>query len=175
MNDKQSFTIPVSGLAKRMSERNFVDVVIVGAGASGLCAAQRLCAHDPTLSIAILEAEEERVGGRIHTVRLNDQPLELGAQWIHGKEGNPLWEYVNGKGIAVHPAANPDGEGLFYRTSDGARMPDDIKEETEKVLDGIHDDLDKFHRRKDEFSEEDVPESVGQFFEVIFVLENSVL
>ena len=44
-----------------------INIVIIGAGASGLSAASRLCEHgiNPA-QITILEAEN-RIGGRVHT------------------------------------------------------------------------------------------------------------
>jgi len=60
-----------------------VDVVVVGAGASGLTAARRLTDHG--FSVAILEARD-RLGGRISTAQRSDTiiPLELGAEFVHG-------------------------------------------------------------------------------------------
>jgi monoamine oxidase len=60
------------------------DVVILGAGASGLAAADRLARAG--LRIAVLEARD-RPGGRVGTVRdsVEGVPLELGAEFIHGK------------------------------------------------------------------------------------------
>jgi monoamine oxidase len=67
-----------------MSQQGFDhDVVIVGAGAAGLCAAAELSRHG--LSVLVLEARE-RIGGRIHT-QFEPQlafPIELGAEFIHG-------------------------------------------------------------------------------------------
>ena len=71
-----------------------VDVVIIGAGASGLrCASNILKDGDNKFSIKILEARD-RIGGRIHTVTEStiDQnsdakitfPRDLGAAWLHG-------------------------------------------------------------------------------------------
>lgn len=47
-------------------------VIIVGAGASGIAAASRLCEEgfDPS-QITILEAEN-RIGGRVHTVQYGE-------------------------------------------------------------------------------------------------------
>ncbi len=82
-----------------LPRRRDFDVVVVGAGVAGLSAAHRLGKEDPSLSVALLEAEAERIGGRVHTVQLNGQPLELGAQWIHGRGENPLWKFVQEQGV----------------------------------------------------------------------------
>jgi monoamine oxidase len=58
------------------------DVLVVGAGISGLAAARRLARAG--LRIRVLEARE-RVGGRVHTWHVAGQePLELGAEFVHG-------------------------------------------------------------------------------------------
>ena len=43
--------------------------------------------------VVILEALD-RIGGRIHTIPVNGDWAELGAQWIHGRGENPLWKFV---------------------------------------------------------------------------------
>jgi monoamine oxidase len=60
------------------------DVLIVGAGAAGLAAARRL--HEAGASVLVLEARH-RIGGRIltHHVEANQLPLELGAEFVHGR------------------------------------------------------------------------------------------
>lgn len=77
-------------------------IIIIGAGAAGLAAAQDLQArgfHD----VVILEAQN-RVGGRIWTDRLGGTvPVELGATWIHGIRGNPVYEIVERHNIATAP------------------------------------------------------------------------
>lgn len=59
------------------------DVVIVGAGASGLAAARELTRR--RIRVLVLEAMD-RVGGRVHTVmqRPWNVPVELGAEFVHG-------------------------------------------------------------------------------------------
>lgn len=62
---------------------NFYDVLIIGAGASGLIAAYELSLAGK--KVAVVEARD-RIGGRIHTIS-NDNfsvPVELGAEFIHG-------------------------------------------------------------------------------------------
>ncbi len=61
---------------------NSTRVVIIGAGAAGLAAAQRL--SKAGIDVMILEARD-RIGGRIHT--LNDAwpiPIEAGPEFVHG-------------------------------------------------------------------------------------------
>jgi putrescine oxidase len=55
------------------------DVVIVGAGASGLTAATEL--KKAGLSVAVLEARD-RVGGRLWTDDIDGATLEIGGQWV---------------------------------------------------------------------------------------------
>lgn len=65
-------------------------IVIIGAGVAGLSAASKLIQHGFS-NLTILEAQD-RVGGRVYTQRLGGAPIEIGAQWIHGEVGNPLYE-----------------------------------------------------------------------------------
>jgi monoamine oxidase len=59
-------------------------VIVIGAGVAGLTAAQIL--HKSGLEVQILEATE-RVGGRISTLYgFAESPIELGAEFIHGKK-----------------------------------------------------------------------------------------
>jgi protoporphyrinogen oxidase len=59
-----------------------MDVLIIGAGAAGLAAWREL--QSDRLNVAILEARP-RLGGRIFTHRSIPTPIELGAEFIHGK------------------------------------------------------------------------------------------
>ena len=55
------------------------DVVIIGAGAAGLTAANEL--KKAGLSVAVLEARD-RVGGRLWTDTIDGAMLEIGGQWV---------------------------------------------------------------------------------------------
>jgi len=75
------------------------DVIIIGAGAAGLSAAARLTSAG--LRVTMLEARE-RIGGRIHTLHDSrfPNPVELGAEFVHGKP-KELWEIIDSRGISA--------------------------------------------------------------------------
>jgi monoamine oxidase len=76
------------------------DILIIGAGASGLAAAYELSLADKKL--AVLEARN-RIGGRIHSVTDHRfaQIIETGAEFIHGKLPVTL-ELLKKAGIKHH-------------------------------------------------------------------------
>jgi monoamine oxidase len=74
------------------------DVVIIGAGAAGIAAARRL--HGRGRRVLIVEAME-RVGGRAHTITVDDLRLDLGAGWLHSAERNPLVAEAEALGLAI--------------------------------------------------------------------------
>lgn len=65
-------------------------ILIIGAGLAGLAAAQSLMKQGYT--VRVLEARD-RLGGRTWTSNYwDDVPLDMGASWIQGTEGNPITE-----------------------------------------------------------------------------------
>lgn len=63
-------------------------IIVVGAGMAGLSAARSL--HDAGYTVTLLEGRE-RIGGRVWTSHAWPKtPLDMGASWIHGIEGNPI-------------------------------------------------------------------------------------
>src|SRR5947207_14251637 len=68
------------------------DVIILGAGAAGLSAAIELTRAG--LAVSVIEARN-RIGGRIFTLRdpVCDAPIELGAEFIHGKPPE-IWDLL---------------------------------------------------------------------------------
>lgn len=76
-------------------------VIIIGAGASGLTAANALSAAG--VDTVVLEARD-RIGGRVWTDDVGGVPVDLGGMWIHGAEGNPAACILNHEGIDWRPA-----------------------------------------------------------------------
>ncbi|SDQ22139.1 FAD-dependent oxidoreductase [Pseudovibrio sp. Tun.PSC04-5.I4] len=64
-------------------------VIVIGAGIAGLTAARDLT--DSGYTVLVLEASN-KVGGRIRTNRALGVPVEEGAGWIHGPDGNPIMD-----------------------------------------------------------------------------------
>lgn len=76
------------------------DVVIIGAGISGMTAARLLAREGPGLKVLILEARD-RVGGRVYSHvdrELVHHGVEMGAQMIHGSKV-ATWELIREYGI----------------------------------------------------------------------------
>jgi len=80
-----------------MSEQQ-MDVLVIGAGVSGLAAARTLA--ESGLRVVVLEARD-RVGGRIFTQRVGNETLELGAEFIHGRPPE-LWAAINEAGLTTY-------------------------------------------------------------------------
>src|SRR5262249_42870407 len=79
------------------------EVLVIGAGAAGIAAARTL--HDAGVAVTVLEARP-RLGGRVLTDHsLAPHPVELGAEFVHGKRAL-TWRYVDQFGLTALPDAN---------------------------------------------------------------------
>ena len=117
------------------------DVVIVGAGAAGLTAANEL--KKAGLSVAVLEARD-RVGGRLHTDVIDGAMLEIGGQWVSPDQQalidtvaelglETFSRYRDGDSVYVGP------DGVAQRFT-GEMFP--VSAETERVIADITERLD---------------------------------
>lgn len=84
---------------------NSPHVIVIGAGISGLAAANELVKHH--ISVTVLEARD-RIGGRIMTNYTWGPGLDLGASWIHGIDHNPIAELVKQNHITTIPTVYDD-------------------------------------------------------------------
>lgn len=109
-----------SGLiaAEAVSETNATSVCIIGAGMSGLAAADALSKEG--YDVKVLEARD-RIGGRIWTESSHGVALDLGASWIHGIEGNPLIALADNLKILTRATS----DRFIIRGRYGRQVPDD--------------------------------------------------
>ena len=118
------------------------DVVIIGAGAAGLTAANEL--KKAGLSVAVLEARD-RVGGRLWTDTIEGAMLEIGGQWISPDQTalqetvaelglDTFSRYREGDSVYVGP------DGVAHRFT-GEMFP--VAPETEAVIAEITERLDE--------------------------------
>ena len=114
----------ISAAATSAPETHRVDVIVVGAGMSGLAAARSLIRQGK--KVAILEARD-RVGGRVKAGKLAGHTIDLGGMWVGPSQTRLLDllreyhieimpQYLKGKGIFEMSGkrVTPEGEGFGF-------------------------------------------------------------
>ena len=105
------------------------DTVIIGAGIAGLAAGRRLASEGRR--VAIVEARD-RVGGRIYTHRAAGIPIELGAEFVHGRPP-ALWALIREASLPTYEV-----EGSELRYEGGRRSTrSDLPSHAHQVLEGM--------------------------------------
>jgi len=103
--------------AEAIFETNAQRIGIVGAGISGLAAADALVRQG--YDVTVWEARD-RIGGRVWTASSLGLPLDLGASWIHGTDGNPLMQLAQERGLATQATS----DSYIIRGAGGRLVPD---------------------------------------------------
>ncbi len=103
------------------------DVVIVGAGAAGLAAAQALTSAGRR--VTILEARD-RIGGRIFTLPAGSPgvAIELGAEFVHGRPPE-IFKIAGPAGLKLDEL-----QGQFWYAQNGKLGPDEFPSERSPVF-----------------------------------------
>lgn len=101
------------------NEFNKSNVIVIGAGIAGLSSAYHLCKNGVS-NIKILEARK-RIGGRIIDLYMGNQKVALGAKWIHGVLGNPIYEFAMTHGL-VDIMQPPKPHKMIAATESGKQV-----------------------------------------------------
>jgi monoamine oxidase len=91
--------------------KSAVDVLVIGGGVAGLTAARRLT--EAGLRVTLLEGRD-RLGGRICTQHIAEFPVELGAEFVHGRP-EEIFGLAAEAGVSIAPV-----EGQWRRKINGS-------------------------------------------------------
>nr|XP_020732722.1 spermine oxidase isoform X3 [Odocoileus virginianus texanus] len=141
-------------LSRGLRRRGQPRVVVIGAGLAGLAAARALLEQGFT-DVTVLEASS-RIGGRVQSVKLGHATFELGATWIHGSHGNPIYHLAEANGLLEETTDGERSVGRIslyskngvacYLTNRGCRIPKDVVEEFSDLYNEVYNLTQEFFR-----------------------------
>jgi len=129
----------------RASQVQTTKVLVIGAGMAGLTAASEL--QKRGYDVTVLEGRD-RIGGRIWTDRSLGAPVDLGASWIHGDNGNPIKALADNNNIQLF--TTNFGEGYIYNNQ-GNLLSDATIERVEARFDQVQN---RFFQLKEEVGQD---------------------
>ena len=113
-----------------------IDVVVVGAGAAGIAAAQMLASLGRTC--VVLEADN-RIGGRALTdTRTFGAPFDIGCAWIHAAHSNPFYGMAIANNFHLHEHSLGLNQ-IYYRGKKADRDFVAREERAEEMIGGAID------------------------------------
>ncbi|XP_066594400.1 peroxisomal N(1)-acetyl-spermine/spermidine oxidase [Prorops nasuta] len=115
-----------SSTDKTVDDQVSCKILIIGAGMAGLSAANHLIKNNEN-DFLILEARG-RIGGRIFATKIGNEKVELGANWIHGVLGNPMFELAMANGL-IDIVHIPKTHKVVAATEDGKQVPFSVLQE----------------------------------------------
>jgi len=139
-------------------------IVIIGAGISGITAGNYLASAGFT-DFVILEATD-RTGGRIATIDLEtaNTKAELGANWIHGIERNPIYKLcIQKKWLNPKFAGRKFGQKHMFLTERGEPVHAKLVEEVDWIFGMLMGQVEDFYKEQMPTPLEN--DSVGAFLE----------
>ncbi|XP_065378877.1 spermine oxidase isoform X3 [Macaca fascicularis] len=157
-------------LSRGLRRRGQPRVVVIGAGLAGLAAAKALLEQGFT-DVTVLEASSH-IGGRVQSVKLGHATFELGATWIHGSHGNPIYHLAEASGLLEETTDGERSVGRIslyskngvacYLTNHGRRIPKDVVEEFSDLYNEVYNLTQEFFRHDKPVNAES-QNSVGVF------------
>ncbi|RWS12458.1 Lysine-specific histone demethylase 1A-like protein [Dinothrombium tinctorium] len=139
-------------------------VIIIGAGISGLAAAQQL--HRFGMDVIVLESRD-RVGGRLVTFRKNNYIADLGAMVVTGLGGNPIKVVAN----QINMQLNKIKQKCPLYESNGATVPKEKDEMVEREFNRLLEATGYLSHTVDFNSINGKPVSLGQALEWVIQLQ----
>lgn len=136
-----SLTIP---LLRARAGRPALRVIVIGAGLAGLAAARRL--QQQGHQVLVLEGRD-RIGGRTVTSEVwSDLPIDLGAAWIHGVQGNPITALARSSGASLVPT---DLEASRVYGADGRPLMAAQQERLDQLDQALNRRLEAWREQRD--------------------------
>ncbi|KAK7011631.1 spermine oxidase [Biomphalaria glabrata] len=120
-------------------------------------------------NVTVLEAQDY-VGGRVKCVAVDGQSVELGAQYVHGRQDNPAYNIVTKLGLEHW--AQPDNDSEVFNipeeflTPHGERTP--VTEKIRSQIKELSDKLDKNYDEDVEIDDKDSDKSEGDQYETVY-------